>query len=80
MSQLSEKKKLSGAVFYLKPEAPLFARERKVVQFITLHLRKDFGKRISLNLVDFDNIINRLNSYKKQKNYPCEIGLGVNDQ
>jgi ferredoxin--NADP+ reductase len=38
------------------------------------------GPEFDGHLVDFDNMINRLNTYKKQETHPCKIGLGGNAQ
>jgi ferredoxin--NADP+ reductase len=33
------------------------------------------GPEFDGHLVDFDNMINRLNSYKKQEEHNCKIGI-----
>jgi len=54
MNRILEKKKLSEAVFLMRIDAPLIARERKAGQFIILQLDEDYGERIPLTIADAD--------------------------
>ena len=56
MNRILEKKQLSEAVYSMRVEAPLIARERKAGQFIILQLCEDFGERIPLTVADADPV------------------------
>lgn len=49
-----EKRQLSDAVFCLRVNAPLIARERQAGQFILLSVDGEFGERIPLTIADAD--------------------------